>query len=97
MAEKESDITITPKQLGIALGVIIALVGAVPTGINKLFVVRSDPFTGSQGAALAGRITAVERWVREHEQFARDRSIVQAETDARQNANIQEIYRRLPN
>ena len=89
----EDNITVTPKQLGIAVAVLVAFIGAVPTGLNQLFVVRADPFTGTEGRALAARITSIEQWVYRHETFARDRSILQAETDARQDARIEELFR----
>jgi hypothetical protein len=97
VTEKETDITITPKTLGIGLAVLVAFAGAVGSIPNQLYSgARADPFTGTQGRALTARIDTIDAWIREHDRFARDRSIVQAEQDAKQDAQIQEIYRRLP-
>ncbi len=97
MAEQESDISISPKQLGMALGVLIAFIGAIPVGLNHLFTgVRADPFTGSQGRALTHRVEELEHWRLKHMEWGRDRSIIQAEQDARQDAQIQELYKRIP-
>lgn len=58
--------------------------------------VRSDPFTGSQGKALAERIHDLEEWKRDHVKWGRDRSIISNGQYERHEAQIQELYRRLP-
>ncbi len=58
MASPQKDtITLTPKQLGIILAAVLAVVGGFPIGVNKLTPdVRSDPFTGKDGERLKAEI-----------------------------------------
>lgn len=50
---------------------------------------RPDPFTGTEGAALEERIRDLEEWKHNHVKWGR-------EQHGRHEANIQELYRRLP-
>lgn len=58
MAFTEKDtVSLTPKQIGIILAVILALVGGFPIGVNKLTPTgRHDPFTGEDGKLLRAEI-----------------------------------------
>ena len=53
-------IPVTGKQLGIAIIAILTMVGGPPV-LNRLTPdVRNDPYTGTQGAAIDKRVSAIE-------------------------------------
>lgn len=59
--EEKNSITVTPKQLGIYIAIGMAIAGGIPTGVNKFTTdARNDPFTGTEGVEIHGRIDLVE-------------------------------------
>lgn len=82
----EDTISVSVKQ-AVAVVFTAATVIGVPVGINKLSAEsRADPYTGSEGRALAERhatdLAEVWRWVRGHERFKAD-SLVDTESRIR--------------
>ena len=95
MANEEVYISLSGKQLVAGVAAVVALIGAFPVA-NLVAPARYDPFTGSDGAALETRIHHLEEWKEQHMQWGRDLSNKQGQKDATQDANIQELYRRIP-
>ena len=79
--EKDNEITLTAKQVGLILAIITSLIGGVPLVANKLSPqVRSDPFTGQDGARLeaycnrelaelSARLAELEQWRHDHTEW----------------------------
>ena len=84
--------TLTSSQGRVALLVGAVLIGG--SGVANILVdKRPDPFTGTQGRALERRILELEQWRNTHVIWGRERSIIQSEQDARQDAQIEELMR----
>ena len=109
MAEKQNEFEKGPYQpsvkiLGMALAVWTVFIGSLPVAYNKLTPeARNNPCTGDQCRSIQRQVSAnterlheIEQWDEQHERWGRDLSTTQARIDARQDARIEELYRRLP-
>lgn len=63
--EQEIHISLTPKQIGVVVAILLAGFSAYPVVdmVNPAATSRIDPFTGTDGQALDDRLTVVELMV----------------------------------
>ena len=108
--DEEIHISFTARQLVAILAVLITGFSAYPVANLVSPDFRAKAFTSDDGAALQRQIDSItkrdvelwqrledlERWKDAHIEWGRDMSITQRGKDATQDAQIQELYRRIP-